>query len=85
MSAIWARYCYGAREDGSRIHPNDPNWEVLHEQAKSARERPRVWLEMRGTYGDLVDDPEFAKAFEASLTRIYADGLATALDHYLAT
>ena len=85
VSAIWARYCYGVRDDGSRIDANDPNWEVLHGQAKYARERPRVWLEMRGTYGDLADDPEFANAFEASLTRIYADGLAKALDHYLAT
>ena len=50
------------REDGSRIDPNDPNWEALHEQAKSAREHPRVWLEMSNTYGDLVDETRFAKA-----------------------
>ncbi len=84
VSAIWARYCYGVREDGSRIYPNDPNWELLHRRAKSAREDPRAWLEMRGTYGDLVAEPRFADAFEASLRGIYADGLATALDHYLA-
>ena len=84
VSAIWARYCYGVREDGSRIDPNDPNWEILQERAKSARERPRAWLEMRNIYRDLVDEPRFADAFEACLRHLYTDGLANTLDRYLA-
>jgi mannitol 2-dehydrogenase len=84
VSAIWARYCHGVREDGSPIDPNDPYWKVLHERAGSAREYPRAWLEMRNTYGDLVDEPRFADAFEKWLTQIHAEGLAAALDHYLA-
>ena len=83
VSAIWARYCYGVREDGSPIEPNDPNWEVLNVQANSARKRPRVWLEMGSIYGDLVDKPRFADSFENWLSRIHANGLAAALDHYL--
>jgi len=85
VSAIWARYCHGTREDGSRIGPNDPNWDMLHEQANSAREHPRAWLEMRSIYGDLAEEPRFVDTFEKRLSRIYADGLTAALDDYLAT
>ena len=66
------------------IEPNDPFWEALHERAELARERPRLWLEMRNTYGDLADDSRFADAFTDWLTRLLADGLASTLDRYLA-
>ena len=83
VSAAWARYCLGEREDGSVIEPNDPFWDQLNERAKAARENPRIWLEMRNNYGDLADQPRFAEAFERWLKRIYADGVEAALDAYL--
>src|SRR5687768_511757 len=27
VSALWARYCYGATESGTTIAPNDPSWD----------------------------------------------------------
>lgn len=55
VSAAWARYCLGEREDGSVVELNDPFWDQLTERAKAARENPRIWLEMRNNYGDLAD------------------------------
>jgi len=56
----------------------------LHERAESAREHPHAWLEMHGTYGDLVNEPRFAAAFGKCLGRLHADGLEAALEDYLA-
>lgn len=84
VSAIWARYCLGSREDGSTVEPNDPFWDELTKRAQAAKADPRVWLEMRNNYGDLADQPRFADAFERWLNKIYADGVEAALDAYLA-
>ena len=83
VSAIWARYCLGTREDGSRIEPNDPHWDTLTTHARIARDTPRAWLTLRRHYGDLADAPRFADAFAHWLNRLYADGLNATLDHYL--
>lgn len=83
VSALWARYCQGQREDGSIVQPNDPMWDKLQFHAGKARHTPRHWLEMSFIYGHLVDQPIFADAFEAWLTLIYDDGVETALRHYL--
>ncbi len=84
VSAAWARYCLGTREDGSAVEPNDPYWAELTARAKAAKENPKAWLEMRHNYGDLADQPRFADAFERWLSKIYADGMEAALDAYLA-
>ncbi|MCB9993601.1 MAG: mannitol dehydrogenase family protein [Hyphomicrobiaceae bacterium] len=85
VSAAWARYCLGTREDGSSIEPNDPFWSDLVAVAQQAKERPRAWLEMAQTYGDLSAMPPFADAFEKSLTHIHAQGVRSALRAYLAS
>lgn len=85
VSAAWARYCLGTREDGSVVKPNDPFWDELMARAKAAKENPRAWLEMRNNYGDLAEQPRFADAFERWLNKIYADGMEAALDTYLTT
>jgi mannitol 2-dehydrogenase len=82
VSALWARYCEGTREDGSAIAPNDPNWDTLHRVAKAARSTPAAWLEMRQFYGDLADDSRFADAFTGWLSLIYASGVTSALTAY---
>jgi mannitol 2-dehydrogenase len=84
VSAAWARYCLGVREDGSAVAANDPYWEQLTQKAREARERPLAWLEMRNTYGDLAGQPRFAEAFERWLNRINDAGMEAALDDYLA-
>lgn len=83
VEAFWARMCLGTREDGSKIAPNDPIWDQLSSRAAEARTTPPRWLEMRNIYGDLAQVPRFAAAFESWLGKIYKDGVASALQHYL--
>ena len=80
VEAAWARMCAGTRDDGSRIEPNDPHWDMLTDRARAARAAPRSWLEMRDIYGDLADAPRFAEAFDRWLAVIWRDGMAAALD-----
>ncbi len=83
VSAAWARYCTGIREDGSAIEPNDPNWCELNATANAAREEPLLWLRMRNTYGDLADQPRFADAFTRWLHMMNANGMESAINAYL--
>lgn len=83
VEAAWARMCYGTREDGSVIEPNDPFWDALQAVAKQAKDDPRAWLEQRQTYGDLADQPRFAEAFVTWLKMIWAEGTEAAMEAYL--
>lgn len=83
VSAAWARYCLGEREDGSTVEPNDPNWDLLQERAKRARSEPRQWLEMRRFYGDLAEQEVFADSFEKALNLIYQKGMEAAISSYI--
>ena len=84
VEALWARMCEGTREDGSVVEPNDPLWETLLAAANAARDRPRVWLEQRRFYGDLIEAPRFADAFARWLGRIWSDGCEATLQAYAA-
>ena len=84
VEAAWARMCEGSREDGSVIAPNDPFWDELSAAAKTARDNPKAWLEMRHNYGDLADQPRFAEAFATWLRMIWAEGMEAAMKAYLA-
>ena len=81
--ALWARMCQGTREDGSQIEANDPLWHQLQPVAEAARAAPALWLEQRQIYGDLADDPRLTDTFSNWLVRIWRDGSAAALMHYL--
>ena len=85
VEALWARMCEGTREDGTVIEPNDPGWDTLLAAAKAARDRPRAWLEQRQLYGDLIEAPRFADAFERWLDRIWSDGCEASLRAYAAS
>ena len=82
VEAMWARMCDGTREDGDGIAPNDPLWDDLVAAAKTARDRPRAWLEQRQFYGDLIDAPRFADAFGRWLGVIWSQGCEAALRQY---
>ncbi len=84
VSALWARYCAGLREDGSVIAANDPQWDALHAAALQARTDPAAWLAQRHLYGDLAETPAFAAPFRDWLARIYADGTEATIRAYLA-
>jgi mannitol 2-dehydrogenase len=81
--ALWARMCFGTREDGSVIAPNDPFWEDLTAAAKAARDAPEVWLAQRQYYGDLARHDGFSAAFADALQRIWRDGTEAAISAYL--
>ncbi|MDR6265652.1 mannitol dehydrogenase family protein [Roseobacter sp. N2S] len=83
VSAAWARYCLGSREDGSEIAPNDPHWDLLTATAQAAKIDPAHWLGMTQFYGNLAQDTRFASAFAKWLTKIHAGGLDAAMADYL--
>ncbi len=83
VEAAWARMCAGTRENGSKIEPNDPNWEELRVAAGRSKNDPAVWRAQRQYYGDVADDPEFAAAFDRWLAMIWDQGIGVALDTYL--
>lgn len=81
--ALWARMCFGTREDGSVIEPNDPMWETLTAAASRARQTPGDWLEQKALYGDLADHDSFRKTFSEWLMLIWSKGAAEAIETYL--
>lgn len=83
VSALWARYCAGTREDGGDIAANDPHWPSLHATALAARGTPGVWLEQRQFYGDLADVPRFADAFADWLQYLYQHGVENSIARYV--
>lgn len=85
VSAAWAHYCQGTREDGSTVEPNDPFWSDLNAVAVAAEERPQAWLEMTQTYGDLGQHPAFASAFAHWLTLMKREGVRSTLEAYLSS
>jgi mannitol 2-dehydrogenase len=82
VSALWCRYCLGAREDGSVIEPNDPIWNDLQQRAAAAVEEPLVWLTRGAVYGNLSQQSRFAGAFVRWRKRIDAEGIGGALGAY---
>lgn len=83
VSALWARYCIGRREDGSNIEANDPLWAALQAAARAARIRPQAWLEQVHLYGDLKDAPRFADAFRGWYDALMADGVEATIARYV--
>jgi len=83
VSAAWARMCYGTREDGSDIAPNDPNWDQLTKIAAQAKLDPQAWLNMAHIYGDLAQDTRFCAVFADWLTMIWEQGMDAAIAKYL--
>lgn len=82
VEALWARMCYGTREDGSVIAPNDPMWDARVAAATAAVDDPQVWLDQAHLYGDLAQNRVFADAFNDWLALIWSEGCAAALMRY---
>ncbi len=85
VEAMWARMCFGTREDGSEIEANDPSWPSLNAAAQAAREDPVAWLDQQMIYGDLASNSTFSQAFSRWLTMIWQEGAQSALDQYVAS
>ena len=83
VEALWARMCYGTREDGSIISPNDPFWDSLTTAAQMAKNTPQAWIDQKQFYGDLGQNTRFADSFKRWLDLIWRDGTEAALHDYL--
>ena len=83
VSALWCRYCYGRTDSGQEIAANDPDWPALTDRARRARSDPQAWLAMTAIYGDLGQNPRFARSFSDRLGQIWAKGVRAALAGYL--
>ena len=81
---MWCRYCYGTDEMGAQIAPNDPNWDVLQERARAARDDPAAWIGMTEIYGDLAGNAGFVARFGVALREVWADGAEIAMQRYIA-
>ena len=83
VSAMWCRYCYGVDEQGTLIAPNDPNWDVLQERAKAAKDDPSAWIGMTAIYGNLLQYQGFADRFSKSLRFVWSHGVEAAMKGYI--
>lgn len=83
VEALWARMCFGTREDGSVIKANDPIWESLSDAAQKAKSNPQAWLDQHQVYGDLGLDSRFAASFTQWLHMVWHEGTEAALSTYL--
>lgn len=81
--ALWARMCFGVREDGSQIEPNDPKWDALKRVAQQAKEDPSQWLKQPNLYGSLAENRQFAERFNYWLSAIWEVGTVPAVERYL--
>ena len=84
VEALWARMCFGAREDGTLIEANDPAWDALNAAAVEAKTEPQAWLAQAHIYGDLAEHGAFAEAFDGWLAMIWRDGTRATLAHFAA-
>lgn len=84
VSALWARYCLGMREDGSVIAANDPLWPSLQAAARAAQESPAAWLKQVSLYCDVKHSPRFANAFADWYGLIASRGVNAAISGYIA-
>lgn len=84
VSALWCRYCFGTTESGAVIEPNDPSWDRLTAQAKLARDKPEIWLQMSDIYGELANLSQFSSAFAHALDTLWSTGTKATLERYLA-
>ncbi len=85
IEALWARMCFGTREDGSIIAPNDPHWDSLTTQAAAAKTDPAAWIAQDQFYGNLGKNAHFAACFEHWLRLVWDQGTEAALRTYLNT
>ncbi|MEQ8657897.1 MAG: mannitol dehydrogenase family protein [Hyphomicrobiales bacterium] len=84
VEALWARMCFGTREDGSTIEANDPNWADLNAAARASKTNPMAWLQQSTIYGDLAQATPFTTAFAHWLPLIWQEGAEAAIEMYCA-
>ena len=82
--ALWCRYCAGRDENGARIEVVDERAVQLRGYALQTRSDPAAFLRQRDIFGPLADSSAFVEAFSTSMTRLWQNGTASALQEYVA-
>ena len=72
--AGWARYAEGADEDGRPIEIVDNRKEALMAAARRYAVDPLAFVRQRDLFGDLAEDPRFARPYLAVLHSLHAHG-----------
>ncbi len=75
--ALWCRYCATQEE------LDDPRAVALRRAAQNSLTNPHAFLELTEIFGPLIDDAEFARAFETQITRLWHSDTRTVLRDYL--
>jgi mannitol 2-dehydrogenase len=72
--AGWARYAEGVDEDGAPIEIVDNRKDALMAAARRYAVDPLAFVRQRDLFGDLADDPRFARPYLAVLHSLHARG-----------
>jgi mannitol 2-dehydrogenase len=83
--ALWARMCFGIREDGSVIQANDPHWGFLTSCAKRAKGNPILWIDETNFYGDIAESHLFRTEFSMQLASIWEHGVNSTIKSFLSS
>lgn len=82
--ASWARYAEGVDEQGQPITVVDQLAQRVQENASHNHEDILAFLRDRGLFGDLIDSPEFTRAYAETLNSLHEHGAEATLDALLA-
>lgn len=77
--ASWARYAEGIDEDGVPIDVVDQHKDALMARARMQAQSPTAFLEERGLFGTLIDQPAFVQEYVRALDSLRRDGAAATL------
>ncbi len=72
--ASWARYAEGKDEQGKPIEIVDRLKDALMAIAAKNHQNRTVFIENRELFGDLIDQPQFVRAYTAALSSLYEVG-----------
>jgi mannitol 2-dehydrogenase len=72
--ASWARYAEGVGENGEELDVRDPLRDDLMARAANQRNEPLAFLQHRGVFGELADQPAFTTAYLRALDALHEVG-----------
>jgi mannitol 2-dehydrogenase len=75
--ASWARYAEGTDEQGEPIEVVDPLKDRVMANARNG-----TFIEDRGLFGDLAENPRFRSAFDEALRSLHEHGARATLERY---
>lgn len=80
--AAWAIYSKGVDEKGLEIDIKDAMRNELYKQALSAVRDPKIFLEFKNVFGDLVNSEKFVTAYTKSYNNIVLNGVKKCVEEF---